>query len=94
MVEIAFFAAAFPNFWVVRSSSAVRAGFFRGAPTLAVVLAHGAVRAGVLSDLAVVLALGAARDPQMQGALSSALFGADPSVILQAGVVRVQMHVL
>ena len=31
--------------------------------------------------------------PQMQGALSSALFGADPSVILQAGAVRVQMHV-
>jgi hypothetical protein len=31
--------------------------------------------------------------PQMQGALSSALLGADPSVILQAGAVRVQMHV-
>ena len=29
--------------------------------------------------------------PQMQGALS--LLGADPSVILQAGAVRVQMHV-
>ena len=32
--------------------------------------------------------------PQMQGALSSSLLGADPSVILQAGAVRVQMHVL
>ena len=31
--------------------------------------------------------------PQMQGALSSALLGAEPSVILQAGAVRVQMHV-
>ena len=31
--------------------------------------------------------------PQMQGALSSAMLGADPSVILQAGAVRVQMHV-
>ena len=31
--------------------------------------------------------------PQMQGALSSALLGADPSLILQAGAVRVQMHV-
>ena len=31
--------------------------------------------------------------PQMQGELSSALLGADPSVILQAGAVRVQMHV-
>ena len=31
--------------------------------------------------------------PQMQGASSSALLGADPSVILQAGAVRVQMHV-
>ena len=30
--------------------------------------------------------------PQMQGALS--LLGADPSVVLQAGAVRVQMHVL
>ena len=31
--------------------------------------------------------------PQMQGELSSALLGADPSVILQARAVRVQMHV-
>ena len=31
--------------------------------------------------------------PQMQGALSSALLGVDPSVILQAGAVKVQMHV-
>ena len=31
--------------------------------------------------------------PHMQGALSSALLGADPSVVLQAGAVRVQMHV-
>ena len=30
--------------------------------------------------------------PQMQGELSSALLGADPSVILQAGAVRVQMQ--
>ena len=36
---------------------------------------------------------GRGRVRKRQGALSSALLGADPSVILQAGAVRVQMHV-